>query len=60
MKKASYKIPNIFQNNVIELFPKDFDGIDAGNIKEATELFYLLYLKDSQTIKNKVKIINNF
>lgn len=59
MKKASYKIPNIFQNNVIELFPKDFDGIEAGNMKEAIELFYLLYLKDSETIKKKIKIINN-
>ena len=59
MKKAGYKIPNIFLNNVIELFPKDFDGITEGNMNEALEIFEIQYLKDSETIKNKIKIINN-
>ena len=59
MKKAGYKIPNIFQNNVIELFPKDFADLGLGDFKEALNVFYTQYLIDPQTIKNKIRIINN-
>lgn len=57
MKKGGYKIPNIFLNNVIELFGKDFDGVS--DMKEAVEVFYTCYLLNEEVIKNKVKIINN-
>lgn len=59
MKKGGYKIPQIFQNNVIELFEKDFNGIMPGDSKSTLEMFYTLYLADDTTIKNKIKIINN-
>jgi hypothetical protein len=59
MKKAGYKVPNIFKNNVIELFKKDFVGLKSKDFKETIQLFYTIYLIDETTIKNKVKIINN-
>lgn len=59
MRKAGYKVPNIFQNNVIELFKKDFCDLKCGEIIKAIKLFYIQYMYDNTTIKNKVKIINN-
>ena len=57
MKKSGYKVPNIFRNNIVELFPKDFIGADS--IKEAIQIFYLQYLSSEEVIQKKVKIINN-